>query len=70
MTVLGVNRIMNLCRIRSDSGKMYICPTKYMKGELYFAFKKQWYPVAEYVSDDAEELVCEKGQMISRPYQK
>ena len=70
MTVLGVNRMMNLCRIRSDSGKVYICPTKHMKGEMFFLFKKQWYSVAEYASDDTDELVYEKGQIISRPYQR
>ena len=69
MLVLGVNKILKWCQIVSG-GRRYTCPTKEINGQLCFAFKKAWHPVAEFISDHAEELVQEGGKVSSRPFRK
>lgn len=66
MLVLGVNRIFQLCGIISG-GRNYTCPIKEVDGKTFFKFKRAWHPVAEYLSDHAEELVREGGRVFSRP---
>lgn len=67
MIVLGVNKILNWCQIVSG-GRRYTCPTKKIDGQLCFVFKENWHPVAEYISEYAEELVKEGGKIFSRPF--
>ena len=67
MLVLGVNKILGWCQIVSG-GRRYTCFTKEIDGQLHFVFKKAWHPVAEYISDHAEELVREGGRVFSRPF--
>lgn len=69
MLVLGVNKILKWCQIVSG-GRHYTCSTKEINGQLCFAFKKAWHPVAEFISDHAEELVQESGKIFSRPFTK
>lgn len=67
MLVLGVNKILKWCQI-TTGGRRYTCPTKRMNGKLFFHFKKVWHPVAEFISDGAQELVQEGGKVFSRPF--
>lgn len=69
MIVLGVNKILKWCKIVSG-GRHYTCPTKEINGQLFFVFKKVWHPVAEFISDHAEELVQEGGKIFSRRFRK
>lgn len=69
MRVLGVNKILNWCQIVSN-GRKYTCITKKIDGELFFHFKKEWHNVAEYISENAEELVEEGGKVFSRAFKK
>lgn len=69
MVVLGVNKILKWCQI-SSGGRKYTCPTKYIDSNLFFRFKKVWHPVADYISEHAEELVEEGGKVFSRPFKK
>lgn len=54
MLVLGVNKILKWCQITTD-GRRYTCPVKEINGVLCFAFKNAWHPVAEFISDHAED---------------
>ena len=54
MLVLGVNKILKWCQV-TTGGRRYTCPTKLIDGKLFFHFKKAWHPVAECISDHAEE---------------
>ena len=69
MLVLGVNKILKWCQI-TTGGRRYTCPTKEINGELCFAFKKAWHPVAKFISENAHELVEEGGKSFLRPYRK
>ena len=69
MLVLGVNKILKGCQIVSG-GRRYTCPTKEINGQLCFVFKKAWHPVADFISNHAEELVQEGGRVFSRPFTK
>ena len=69
MLVLGINKVLNWCHITSG-GRNYTCPTKLIDGKLFFHFKKEWYSVAEFVSDHAEELVSEGSKVFSRLFKK
>lgn len=69
MIVLGINKILNWCQITSG-GRTYTCTTKLIDGKLFFYFKKEWHSVAEFVSEHAEELVSEGGQVFSRTFKK
>lgn len=69
MVVFGVNRVLNWCQIFSG-GKRYTCPTKEINGQLCFVFKKIWYPVADFITENGEELVRENGLLFSRPFKK
>ena len=69
MLVLGINKILNWCSITTGA-RTYTCPTKEINGELFFHFKKAWHPVAQYVSEHAEELIEEGGKVFSRPFKK
>ena len=69
MLVIGVNKILKWCQIISG-GRRYTCPTKVINGELFFAFKKAWHPVAKYISEHAEELVQEGGKVISKSFKQ
>jgi hypothetical protein len=69
MLVLGINKILKWCQITTGTGT-YTCPTKEINGELFFRFKNAWHPVAEYVSEHAEELVQEGGKIFSRQFKK
>ena len=69
MLVLGINKILNWCQITTGWGT-YTCPIEEVNGEMFFKFKKIWHPVAEYISDHAEELVQEGGKVFSRPFKK
>ena len=51
-------------------GRRYTCPTKEINGQLFFAFKKGWHLVSDYISDSAEELVREGGKIFSRPFKQ
>ena len=67
MLVLGVNKILKWCQILSG-GRRYTCPTKYIDGELFFHFKKEWHRVEDYLSENTNELVEEDGKTFSRPF--
>lgn len=69
MLVLGICDTLKMkwCQI-TTGGRKYTCPTKEINGELFFLFKKVWYPIAQYVSDRAEILVEEGGKIFSRPF--
>lgn len=67
MIVLGVNKILNWLQVLSG-GRRYTCHMKEIDGELFFHFKKQWHRVADYISENAEELVQEGGHVFSRPF--
>ena len=67
--VLGINKILNWCQIISG-GRRYTCPTKLIDGKLFFHFKKEWHSVAEFISDNAEELVTESGKVFSRSFKE
>ena len=69
MLVLGINKILKWCQITSG-GRSYTCPTKEIDGKLFFHFKKAWHPVAEFISEHAEELVEEGGKIFSRRFKK
>ena len=69
MLVLGVNRILKWCQIVSN-GRRYTCPTKSIDSKLFFRFKNAWHPVAEFISDSAQELVQEGGKVFSRPFKE
>ena len=71
MIVLGVNRTsrMQWCQVLSN-GRKYTCPTKEVDGKLYFIFKKVWHPVADFISETADELVEENGKFFWRPFTK
>ena len=69
MLVLGINKILKWCSI-TTGGRTYTCPTKEINGELFFHFKKAWHPVAQYVSEHAEELIEEGGKVFSRHIKK
>lgn len=69
MRVLGVNRILKWCQIVSK-GRRYTCSTKNIDGKLFFKFKNIWHPVAEFISDNAHELVEEGGKVFSRPFKE
>ena len=69
MLVLGINKILKWCSI-TTGGRTYTCPIKEINGELFFHFKRAWHPVAEFISDHAEELVQEGGHVFSRPFKK
>lgn len=69
MLVSGLNRILNWCQVISG-GRRYTCMTKMIDGELFFNFKKNWHRVAEFIAENAEELVSEGGIVFSRPFKK
>jgi len=69
MLVLGINKICKWCQI-TTGGRRYTCPTKEIDGKLFFAFKKGWHLVSDYVSNSAEELVDEGGKIFSRPFKR
>jgi|BioPla2DNA2_1021312.scaffolds.fasta_scaffold18425_5 hypothetical protein len=69
MLVLGVNKILKWCQILSG-GRRYTCPTKDIDGKLFFAFKKAWHPVEEYITEHTDELVEVGGKIFSRPFRK
>ena len=48
MLVLGINKILKWCQI-TTCGRRYTCPTKEIDGKLFFAFKKAWHPIADFV---------------------
>ncbi|MBR6513306.1 MAG: hypothetical protein IKT46_00590 [Clostridia bacterium] len=67
MLVLGVNKILKWCQVLSG-GRRYTCHTKVINGQLCFWFKEAWHSVAEFISENAEELVKEDGKIFSRPF--
>lgn len=67
MLVLGVNKILGWCQIVSN-GIRHTCPTKYINGVLHFRFKKEWFKVSDFKSDNLEELVEVAGKVIGRPF--
>lgn len=69
MLVDGLNKILSICRVVSN-GINYTCPTKLINGELFFHLKKEWHKVAEFVTDNATELVEEGGKVFSRKFMK
>lgn len=71
MLVLGVTDTLKMkwCQI-TTGGRRYTCPTKDINGELCFWLKKEWHPVAKFISDRAEVLVEEGGRVFSRPFKK
>ena len=69
MIVLGVNKILKWCQVFSN-GSRYTCPTKEINGKLFFYFKKGWHSVAEFISDNAQELVEEGGKVFSRTFKE
>ena len=69
MLVLGINKILKWCQI-TTGGRRYTCPTKEIDGKLFFAFKKAWHPIADFVSEYTTELVEEGGKIFSRPFEK
>lgn len=66
MIVLGINKISNWCQITTGI-ETYTCPTELIDGNLFLLFKKEWYIVARYVTDSAEELVSEGGKIFFSP---
>ncbi len=69
MIVSGINSILKWCQVISG-GRQYTCPTKLIDGKLFFKFKREWHSVAEFIADNAEELVSEGGKAFSRPFKK
>ena len=69
MLVLGINKILNWCQI-TTGGRTYTCRTKNIDGKLHFIFKRVWYPVSDFVSETAKELVQEGGRTFLKPYKK
>ena len=69
MLVLGINKILKWCQI-TTGGRRYTCPTKEIGGKLFFAFKKAWHPIGDFVSEYTTELVEEGGKIFSRPFEK
>lgn len=69
MLVLGINKILNWCQITSG-GRTYTCPTQSINGELFFKFKNNWHKVAEFVFDNAEELLEEGGEVFLQKFKK
>lgn len=69
MLVIGINKILKWCQITSG-GRTYTCPTKNISGEMFFKFKNEWHKVAQFVSENADELVEEGGKILSRKYKK
>lgn len=69
MLVLGVNKILKWCQITTE-GRRYTCQTKLIDGKLHFYFKKEWHPVAEFMSEYAQELVEEGGRIFFRPFRQ
>lgn len=69
MLVLGINKILKWCQI-TTGGRRYTCPTKEIDGKLFFAFKKAWHPIVDFVSEYTTELVEEGGKIFSRPFEK
>lgn len=67
MNIIGVNSILKLCQV-SSKGRKYSCPTKWINGELFFAFKKQWHSVAQHATEYTTELIKEGGKVFSRKY--
>lgn len=63
MIVLGINRILDCCQI-TTGGRRYTCPTKEINGELFFAFKKAWHPIAKFVSEHTNELVKNSEKVL------
>ena len=51
-----VNKILKWCQVLSG-GRRYTCPTKEIDGKLFFAFKKAWHPMEEYITEHTDELV-------------
>lgn len=69
MLVLGVNKVLEWCQIVSG-GRTYTCRTKEIDGKLFFIFKRQWHPVANFITEHTEELVREGGKIFSRPFRE
>jgi hypothetical protein len=69
MLVLGINKILNWCQITSGD-RIYTCNTKSIDGELFFKFKNNWYKVAEFVFDSAEELIEEGEKVFLQKFKK
>lgn len=67
MLILGINKICDWVQI-TTGGRKYTCPMKSINGELFFAFKKSWHPVAKYVTKTANVLLNEGGRIVSKPY--
>ena len=67
MLVLGINKILNWCRI-ANGGRTYTCPIKVIDNVLCFKFKNHWHEVAKYVSEYAEELIEDGGKIISKKF--
>jgi hypothetical protein len=55
MTILGINRVLNIVQITSG-GRRYTCPTKEMNGELFFIFKNEWHKVEDFTSEYTSEF--------------
>ena len=69
MSVLGINAACGWCQIHNGWGT-YTCRIKDINGELCFIFKKVWYPVAKYISENADVLVQENGHTFSMPFKE
>ena len=67
MRILGVNSILRWCQVLSN-GRRYTCPTKVIDNQLLFHFKKQWHPVAKYVTESTTELVEEGGKSFLKKF--
>jgi hypothetical protein len=55
MNIFGINKILGIVQIYNN-GRKFSCPTKEINGELFFHFKKQWFKVADYVSEYTDVL--------------
>ena len=69
MLVLSVNKILKWCQITSG-GRSYTCPTKEISGQLCFRFKNIWHPIADFIAENAHEMVEEGGITLIRSYRK
>lgn len=69
MTILGINAAGGWCQIHNGWAR-YTCRIKDIDGELCFIFKRVWYPVSKYVSENVDVLLQENGRTFSVPFKE
>lgn len=67
MIVTMVNKTCEWCQIATETGR-YTCPIKRIDGKLFFKFKREWHPIANYISESAHELAYVGDKLVNRGY--